>query len=54
MRPAFFPFAVGATAILGINNLLLALKVWPAGHILLPIIALGLLAAAIMLWLRST
>ncbi len=53
MRPAFFPFAVGATAILAVNNLLLALKVWPAGHVILPIIALASLVVSMVLWLRG-
>lgn len=54
LRPAFFPFAVAATAILAVNNLLLALKLWPAGHVIIPSVALCLLVVATVLWLRSS
>ena len=54
MRPAFFPFAVAATAILAVNNLLVATMTWPLGHLIIPIVALVLLAVAVTLWVRST
>ncbi len=53
MRPAFFPFAIGATAILAVNNLLIALEIWPLGHLVIPIVALALLAVALVLWVRG-
>ena|SRR5829696_3618900 len=49
VRPAFFPFAVAATAILAVNSLLLYLRVWPAGHLIIPVAALVLLAVAVVL-----
>jgi len=49
MRPAFFPFAGAATAILAVNSLLLYLRVWPAGHLIIPVAALVLLAVAVVL-----
>jgi len=54
VRPAFFPFAVAATAILAVNSLLLYLRVWPAGHLIIPAAALVLLAVAVVLWVRAT
>ena len=54
VRPAFFPFAVAATAILAVNSLLLYLRVWPAGHLIIPVAALVLLAVAVVLWVRAT
>lgn len=53
MRPQFFPFAVAATAILAVNALLFALGV-PYGHVAMPIVALGLLLIAVVLWIKGT
>jgi hypothetical protein len=53
LRPGFFPFAVAATAVLALNNLLAALGLWSLGRIAIPIAALGLLAVALVLWWRA-
>jgi hypothetical protein len=37
-----------------VNSLLLYLRVWPAGHLIIPVAALVLLAVAVVLWLRAT
>jgi hypothetical protein len=38
---------------LAVNNLLTALKLWPLGHLIIPSVALALLAIAVGLWLRG-
>ena len=40
-------------AMLAVNNLLIALNLWPLGHLIIPSVALVLLAIAVGLWLRG-
>ncbi len=53
VRPSFAPFAIAATAILAVNNLLVTLKLWPTVRLVIPLAALALLAVAIVLWWRG-
>jgi hypothetical protein len=54
LRPAFFPFAVWATALLAVNNLLVRLNLWPEARLVIPIVALALLGVGLTLWWRGT
>ncbi|HEV2771969.1 MAG TPA: hypothetical protein VGV57_03965 [Thermoleophilaceae bacterium] len=54
VRPAFAPFAIGATAILAVNNLLIGLRLWPTVRLIVPVVALVLLLVAVTLWWRAT